>query len=404
MSKAILWPSAVPITLEKKPQFPSYGSLLTTADGSPLTTAQTITEAYEDRTGSELPKELEPFANIVIPKGMLRLTNNMLFWLLITPKILADLNYPEMIPLHADASRRILLNEFDQRFKSLLPEDKQDLTAHITFSTALLSLDGQQNPETSFPVADYLVFEIRNAQNAIVFTQTGGIGSYPFRDADFYSLKKGTKIDPWNLGDFGKTNALLHDTTLKSCSPTGIFDDPVIMIACPENAPLRAPSQKHPVLGTKYELQGTSKSLTDAYFERMGYQTSFWAPPGAVAPYRVLHRRGVDLNNEPPEKLAAVVAMMTIFQEVIWPEIYLSQKPLGDTYKVDRNAPHHNPLLGGAAYNTRLRNLVLGPHQARWAQQWLEINKESIETYLQNALYQQMARELLMGKGYRGHT
>lgn len=331
MSKAILWPSAVPITLEKKPQFPSYGSLLTTADGRALTTAQTITEAYEDRTGSELPKELEPFANIVIPKGMFRLTNNMLFWLLITRKILADLNYPEMIPLHADASRRILLNEFDQRFKSLLPEDKQDLTAHITFSTALLSLDGQKNPETSFPVADYLVFEIRNAQNAIVFTQTGGIGSYPFRDADFYSLKKGTKIDPWNLGDFGKTNALLHDTTLKSCSPTGIFDDPVIMIACPENATLRATSQKHTVLGTKYELQGTSKSLTDAYFERMGYQTSFWAPPGAVAPYRVLHRRGVDLNNEPPEKLAAVVAMMTIFQEVIWPEIYLSQKPLGDT-------------------------------------------------------------------------
>jgi hypothetical protein len=400
MSEAILFPSDVLIT---EPQFPSYGSRLTTIDGRSLTPAQTIAEAYQSRTGSELPKELEPFANIMIPEGMFRTTNNMLFYLFITPQLLGNPEHPGMTPLYAAQSRRLLLKEFERRFKSLLPEDKQDLQARIKFSTALLSLDGQQNPETSFPVADYLVFEIRNAQNEIVFIQTGGIGSYPFRDADFYSLKKGTKIDPWNLDDFGKTNALLHDTTLKSCSPTGIFDDPVIMIACPENATLCATSQKHPVLGTKYELQGASKSLTDAYFERMGYQTSFWAPPGAVAPYRVLHRRGVDLNNEPPERLAAVVAMMTIFQEVLWPEIYLSQKSLDKTYKVDRNAPHNKPFLGGAAYQTLLRNLVLGPDQAGWAQQYLEANTVKIEAYLQNAFYQQMAREL-MNNGYRGHS
>ncbi|MFN5588207.1 MAG: putative oxygenase MesX [Holosporales bacterium] len=403
MSEAILFPSDVLITEKQEPKFPTYGSLLTTVDGRPLSPAQTIVEAYQSRTGSELPKELEPFANIMIPEGMFRTTNNMLFYLFITPQLLGNPEHPGMTPLYAAQSRRLLLKEFERRFKSLLPEDKQDLQARIKFSTALLSLDGQQNPETSFPVADYLVFEIRNAQNEIVFTQTGGIGSYPFRDADFYSLKKGTKIDPWNLDDFGKTNALLHDTTLKSCSPTGIFDDPIIMIACPENATLCATSQTHPVLGTKYELQGASKSLTDAYFERMGYQTSFWAPPGAVAPYRVLHRRGVDLNNEPPERLAAVVAMMTIFQEVLWPKIYLSQKPLDNIYTVDPKAPYNEPFLSGTPYNILLRNLVLGSDQARWAQQFLEINRAPIEIYLQNACYQQMARELI-GKGCRGHS
>jgi hypothetical protein len=311
-----------------------------------------------------------------------------------TPQLLTDPAHPAMQPLHAKASLNILLAEVNQRFQKYLPPEYQarGWKLEIDFSTFFLDLDQQQNPRTAFPIADYLNFRVMDSNGNCVKQTLGGIGSYPLRDFDFYTLQQ--SLDPRNLGDFGKKNAQLH-ALVQDTLP----DYPTVMIACPENSTLIATGKTHAVLGAEYTPNTFSPNLTDAYFARMGMESAFYAPVGAVAPFRLIHQRNKRVEAQDPVTLAAITATMGVFQEVLFPKIYRSQKPLEATYTVDGTAPHTTPLLGGYGYNLDLRNGVLGLYQAMYTGKYFQANEVAIEQLLQTAFYQDTARAL-QARGY----
>jgi hypothetical protein len=385
--------------------FEQYGAQTKGTDNTLLTPRRTLNEAWDaiqqwqlvtqGKPPQPLPEDLQPFQHLIIPAGMARLTNNMVFLLLMTPQLLTDPNHPAMQPLHAKASLNIVLAEINQRFQKYLPPEYQarGWKLEIYFSTFFLDVDGQQNPGTTPPITDYLRVLVIDGDGNCVSEVFGAIASYPWRDLDFYTLQ--TKIDPLNLGNFGRINAQLHALVQDT-----LTDYPLVMIACPENSTLFATGKTDPVLGKEYTQSRFFPNITDEYFGLMGLKIALYAPADAAAPFRLIHHQNIDLRSQNPIKKAAIVAVMGPFQEMLWPGIYCSQKPLEAIYKVDRTAPHTPPLLGGYGYILALRNLLLGPYQAMWTAKYFEAHQDAIKQLLETQWYLRTAREL-MANGYR---
>ena len=138
---------------------------------------------------------------------------------------------------------------------------------------------------------------------------------------------------------------------------------PVICLSVSDNKTYQRTENQHPVLGVEY-LPNES-SLTEQYFEKMGFSVRYFMPPNSVAPlafYCVADLLGDYTNLE----LISTIATMETFQKIYRPEIYNANAAAGGVYRPSLKSANHS--LTQIVYDREERN-QLAIKQGKFAEE-----------------------------------
>ncbi len=135
----------------------------------------------------------------------------------------------------------------------------------------------------------------------------------------------------------------LHGKLFKDfvCSDTykaNFNKPPVICLSVSDNKTYERTENQHPILGVEYNAN--EPSLTEQYFEKMGFKVRYFMPPNSVAPL-AFYFFGDLLTDYTNLELIGTISTMETFQKIYRPEIYNANAVAGNLYKPNlRHADH----------------------------------------------------------------
>ena len=166
---------------------------------------------------------------------------------------------------------------------------------------------------------------------------------------------------PENFGDLhGK---LFKDFLNSSAYQENFSKPPVICLSVSDNKTYRRIENQHPVLGVEY--LPSDSSLTEQYFQKMGFGVRYFMPPNSVAPlafYCLADLLGGYSNLE----LISTIATMETFQKIYRPEIYNANAVAGGVYRPSLSSANHS--LTQIVYDRDERN-QLAIKQGKFAEE-----------------------------------
>lgn len=163
------------------------------------------------------------------------------------------------------------------------------------------------------------------------------------RDYDFSVLLRDYNAARTEFGipeDFGELHGKLFKDFLSSSSYTENFTKPpVICLSVSDNKTYHRTDNYHPVLGVEY--QPNESSLTEQYFQKMGFEVRYFMPPNSVAPL-AFYFFGDLLSDYTNLELIGTISTMETFQKIYRPEIYNANSAAGTQYQPNLRHPDHS--------------------------------------------------------------
>lgn len=166
---------------------------------------------------------------------------------------------------------------------------------------------------------------------------------------------------PENFGELhGK---LFKDFVSSDAYKESFKKPPVICLSVSDNKTYQRTENRHPVLGVEY-LPNES-SLTEQYFQKMGFEVRYFMPPNSVAPL-AFYFFGDLLSDYSNIELISTISTMETFQKIYRPEIYNANAVAGNLYKP--NLKHLDHSLTQIVYDREERS-QLAVKQGKFAEE-----------------------------------
>lgn len=163
------------------------------------------------------------------------------------------------------------------------------------------------------------------------------------RDYDFSVLLLDHNKDKPSFSvpdNFGDLHGKLFQYFIKSETYKNSFNKlPVICLSVSDNKTYYRTNNQHPILGVEYEPN--ESSLTEQYFQKMGFQVRYFMPPNSTAPF-AFYFFGDLVNDYTNLELISTISTMETFQKIYRPEIYNANAQAGHCYKPSLKNDNHS--------------------------------------------------------------
>lgn len=225
----------------------------------------------------------------------------------------------------------------DRRFNALVHGDNPDADRYCV-GLEIVSVDLRfiaDGEEKSFPLFEVLDTGILDRRTGARHPGIVGnnFSSY-LRDYDFSIRLPAATAEAGKFtvpDEFGSLHGVLFQHFLDSPAYADRYArSPVICISVSTSREYRRTGNHHPILGIEYRQEG--RSLTDAYFGKMGLEVRYFMPPGSVAPL-AFYFRGDLLGDYSNLQLAGTISTMETFQKIYRPEIYNANSAAGSVFR-----------------------------------------------------------------------
>ena len=239
---------------------------------------------------------------------------------------------------------RNTLQMVDSRFNALAHWDNPKGDRY-SLELEIISVDiDVEGTGRKFPSIEILkTFIVDNKINKRSEGIAGNNFSSYVRDYDFSihlldhnSGREGFSI-PEKFGD-------LHGNLFKDFLSSRAYKDnfsklPVVCLSVSDNKTYHRTENQHPVLGVEY-LPNDS-SLTERYFEKMGFSVRYFMPPNSVAPLAFYFLNDL-LSDYTNLELISTISTMETFQKIYRPEIYNANAVAGSVYQPSLQNVNHS--------------------------------------------------------------
>jgi len=279
---------------------------------------------------------------------------------------------------------RNALRMVDSRFNALANWDNPKGDRYsIELEIISVDIDIENNGQ-HFPSIEILkTYIVDHKTNKRIEGIVGNNFSSYVRDYDFSVLlldhNKGQSqfSIPENFGDLhGK---LFKDFIHSDSYKTNFTKAPVICLSVSDNKVYHRTENQHPVLGVEY-LPNES-SLTEQYFEKMGFEVRYFMPPNSVAPL-AFYFVGDLLSDYTNLELISTISTMETFQKIYRPEIYNANSVAGNHYQP--NLKHGDHSLTQIVYDREERS-QLAIKQGKFAEEnFIKPYQSVLEQWSQN--------------------
>lgn len=230
---------------------------------------------------------------------------------------------------------RNTLQMINNRFNAMANWDNPEADRYmVALDIISVDVDIEGNGKT-FPSIEMLKTSItdRKANKRIEGIFGNNFSSY-VRDYDFSILlsNHNKNKDGFSIPDnFG----ILHGNLFKDFLHSDTYKEnfskrPVICLSVSENKIYYRTDNEHPILGLEY--RPNNASLTEQYFEKMGFQVRYFMPQNCVAPL-AFYFFGDLLADYSNLELISTISTMQTFQRIYRPEIYNANAVAGRHYK-----------------------------------------------------------------------
>lgn len=140
--------------------------------------------------------------------------------------------------------------------------------------------------------------------------------------------------------NFGELHGNLFQAFVQSDTYKANFaKPPVICLSVSDSKTYHRTDNQHPVLGVEY-LPNES-SLTEAYFQKMGFEVRYFMPANSTAPF-AFYFFGDLLSDYSNLELISTISTMETFQKIYRPEIYNANAIAGSCYQPSLKNPDHS--------------------------------------------------------------
>lgn len=254
-----------------------------------------------------------------------------------------------------------VLKEMDKQLNHLMgTEDIFMLSIEIISAEIKFEDDGCD----WFPLFEFLDVSIKNKKTGEIFEGPFGCNFSSFiRDYDFKFilpdlLKTTSSAD---LSDFGNLHSLFFNLCSKHLIETAKIQKPIIVAISIGNGKEYVRNNIcHPILGYQY-IAKDEESITSKYFLKMGFSPNYFLPNICSAPLAI-YCKDDSLLKQSDLTLAALIAVMNVFQQIYRPEIYCSSSLAGSIYM--SNLDNKNFNYPAFTYDRAERDQVLSINQA----------------------------------------
>jgi len=264
---------------------------------------------------------------------------------------------------------RNALRMVDRRFNALAnwdnPKgDRYSVDLEIVSIDIDIGGNGQNFP--SIEMLKNYIFDHRT--NKCIEGIVGNNYSSYVRDYDFSVLLLDHNKDQSQFSipdNFGDLHGKLFKGFLDSCDYKDNFSKPpVICLSVSDSKTYHRIENQHPVIGVEY--RANEPSLTEQYFEKMGFNVRYFMPPNSVAPL-AFYFFGDLLSDYNNLELISTISTMETFQKIYRPEIYNANSVAGNHYQPNLKNSDHS--LTQIVYDREERN-QLAVKQGKFAEEY----------------------------------
>ena len=254
-----------------------------------------------------------------------------------------------------------ILQEMNKQLNDLI-ETAEPFKLAIEIVSAEIKFEG--DGFDWFPLFEFLDVTITNTLTGETFEGPFGcnFSSY-IRDYDFkYVLPAILKNTPsGDLSDFGSLHSLFFNLCNEQLIKIAKIQKPIIVAISVGNGKEYIRNDvSHPILGNQY-ITKSDESITTKYFSKMGYSPNYFLPKVCKAPLSIYSKDSI-LLKQSDLALAALIAVMNVFQQIYRPEIYCSLTPTDSIYIP--NLENKNFYPPAFTYDRDERDQVLSINQA----------------------------------------
>lgn len=240
---------------------------------------------------------------------------------------------------------RNTLKMIDSRFNAFADWDNPDADRYsLELEIVSVEIDVEGNgDDQKFPSFEILKTYINdNKTNTRIEGIVGNNFSSYVRDYDFSVrlLEHNKDKEGFSVPDgFGELHGELFQDFLASDTYKENFNKlPVICLSVSDNKTYYRTDNEHPILGVEY--RPNESSLTEQYFQKMGFEVRYFMPPSCKAPF-AFYFYGDLLSDYTNLELISTISTMEAFQRIYRPEIYNANAEAGSVYKPSlKNADH----------------------------------------------------------------
>lgn len=274
-----------------------------------------------------------------------------------------------------------ILQEMNKQLNELI-ETAEPFKLAIEIVSAEIKFEG--DGFDWFPLFEFLDVTITNTLTGETFEGPFGcnFSSY-IRDYDFkYVLPAILKNTPsGDLSDFGSLHSLFFNLCNEQLIKTAKIQKPIIVAISIGNGKEYVRNNIcHPILGYQYTTK-EDESITSKYFSKMGFSPNYFLPKVCSAPLAI-YCKDDSLLKQSDLTLAALIAVMNVFQQIYRPEIYCAASPAGSKYIP--NLDNKNFFQPAFTYDRAERDQVLSINQALFVKEnFLDKYAESINELVQ---------------------
>lgn len=263
---------------------------------------------------------------------------------------------------------RNTLRMVDSRFNALANWDNPKGQRYaVELEIISVDIDVEGNGQ-HFPSIEMLkTYIVDNETNKRIEGIVGNNFSSYVRDYDFsVLLLEHNKGQPEFTipHQFGELHGKLFRDFVCSAAYKAHFNKlPVICLSVSDNKFYERTDNQHPILGVEYKAN--EPSLTEQYFEKMGFNVRYFLPPNSVAPL-AFYFFGDLLTDYTNLELIGTISTMETFQKIYRPEIYNANAVAGNLYKP--NLSHADHSVTQIVYDREERS-QLAVKQGRFAEE-----------------------------------
>ena len=181
--------------------------------------------------------------------------------------------------------------------------------------------------------------------------------------------------------NFGDLHGKLFKDFLNSSEYKQKFSKlPVVCLSVSDNKTYHRTENQHPVLGVEY-LPNDS-SLTEQYFQKMGFSVRYFMPRNSVAPLAFYFFNDL-LGEYTNLELISTISTMETFQKIYRPEIYNANAVAGSVYQPNLKNANHS--LTQIVYDRQERS-QLAIKQGKFAEEhFIKPYKSILESWSANS-------------------
>lgn len=282
------------------------------------------------------------------------------------------------------ANLRCALRMVDSRFNTMASWDNPEGDRYsVNLEIISVDIDIAETGQ-SFPSIEVLETSIvdHKTDQKIDGIVGNNFSSY-VRDYDFsvvlpdYIKAQNKFCVPDNFGELhGK---LFRDFIASDVYRANFAKRPVICLSVSDKKIYRRSQNSHPVLGVEYLPYETS--LTEEYFQKMGFEVRYFMPAHSVAPL-AFYFYGDLLSDYTNIELISTISTMETFQKIYRPEIYNANSVAGNVYQPSLHHPDHS--LTQIIYDRDERS-QLAVNQGRFAEEFfIKPNRELLQQWSEN--------------------